>query len=169
MLSRLQILLSDILTFFEAIPGRIKRMPKWHKRITITVTSIFMFWLFCFHYTNVHQVGICRNIFTGETWLDDVPGMSITAPWVQVARIDTRPHRVCVECNCKNATCVLVSFDSNGWKEFVEREGFRYYWWSNRFSFNSGHKEEYRGMRDILRGYAFDGHNYSFIKIEKSL
>lgn len=140
-----------------------------YKRTFISVSSVFLFWLFCFHYTGVHQVGICRNVITGETWLDSISGPNITAPWVQVARIDTRPHRICIECNCRNVNCVLVSFNPEGWKDFVKREGFRYYWWSNRFSFNSGHKKEYRGMNDVLRGYAFDGVEYSFIKIEKSL
>ena len=102
-------------------------------------------------------------------WIDTIPGYNITAPWVQVSRIDTRPQRVCVDCDCRNLNCQLASFDPDGWEEFVRYEGFRYYWWSNRFSFNPGHKNEYRGMNDILRGYAFDGKEYPFIKREKSL
>jgi hypothetical protein len=65
--------------------------------------------------------------------------------------------------------CILVSFNIQGWKEFVDREGFEYWWWYNRFSFNSGSNREYRGMDWILRGYTFDNTNYSFIIKEKTL
>lgn len=140
----------------------------YYKKSTITVISIFFFWLFCFHYTDVNQVAICRNIFSGEVYLDSIAGPSITPPWVQVARIDTRPQRICVDCDCRNITCALVSFNPKGWKDFVKREGFRYYWWSNRFSFNPGHRREYRGVNDIIRGYAFDGVKYEFITIDKT-
>ena len=50
---------------------------------------------------------------------------------------------------------MLVSFDPNGWREFVNNEGFYYYWWSNRISFNMGYDDEYRGMKDLIRGYSF--------------
>jgi len=140
-----------------------------YKKIIISFFSIFFFWLFCFHYTDVNQIAICRNIFSGEVYIDSVAGPNITAPWVQVARIDTRPHRICVDCDCRNINCMLVTFNPKGWKDFVRREGFRYYWWSNRFSFNPGHKREYRGIEDILRGYTFDGGDYEFITIEKTL
>jgi hypothetical protein len=139
------------------------------KYVYITTLSLSFFYFFCFHYINVHEVGIRRNIINGELSIDKTPGMYISAPWVQVAKIDTRPQRLCIECDCRNITCILVSFNPEGWREFVQKEGFRYYWWSNRFSFNSSHKNEYRGMKDILKGYAFDGYQYSFLKFEKNI
>ena len=154
---------------FKLILDGIKEFLKIYRKWIFSFLGIFFFWLFFFHWTGVHQAAICRNFITGEMWIDTIPGYNITAPWVQVSRIDTRPQRVCVDCDCRNLNCQLVSFDPDGWEEFVRYEGFRYYWWSNRFSFNPGHKNEYRGMNDILRGYAFDGKEYPFIKREKSL
>jgi|GEM_PF-2935942 len=140
-----------------------KKLPTFLKRLLIGAVSLFSIWVFCFHYTNVSQVAITRNVFTGVANIDSVSGFNFTTPWVQVARLDTRPHRVCIECDCRWMKCELVTFDPSGWSELVEREGFRYYWWSNRFSFNSGHKQTYRGLIDVLRGYSFDD-GHSFLK-----
>lgn len=158
-----------MLTLLNKIAISFMEFIIFYKKTTISILSVFFFWLFCFHYTDVNQVAICRNFISGEIYLDSVAGPNITAPWVQVSRIDTRPTRICVECGCRNITCYLVSFNPKGWKDFVNKEGFRYYWLSNRFSFNFGHRDEYRGMKDILRGYAFDGYQYKFIKIEQKL
>jgi hypothetical protein len=145
--------------------GKIKEfifmVPKY---VYIFLISFSFFYFFCFHYINVHEVGIRRNIFSGKMDIDKSAGMYLSPPWVQVSKIDTRPNRICIECGCRNLTCVLVSFNPDGWKDFVEKEGFSYYWWSNRFSYNSSHKNEYRGVIDILRGYSFDNTNYEFIK-----
>ncbi len=140
-----------------------------YKKSVISFMSVFVFWLFFFHYTDVNEVAICRNIITGETYLDSIAGPNITAPWVQVAQIDTRPRRICVECDCKNISCMLVTFKKEEWKEFVRVEGFRYYWWANRFSFNMSHKKTYRGVDDILKGYAFDGSKHKFIEIKEAI
>jgi hypothetical protein len=139
------------------------------KYVYIITGSLLFFYFFCFHYVNVHEVGIRRNVINGNLSIDKSPGMYVSAPWIQVSKIDTRPQRICIECDCKNMTCVLVTFNPKGWQDFVQKEGFRYYWWSNRFSFNSSHKNEYRGIKDILKGYAFDGIEYSFLKIEKNI
>ena len=138
---------------------------KWISLGTIPI----ILWLFCFHWTAVHEIGIRRNLFTGTLSLDNQPGPELTYPWVQVSKIDTRPRRLCVECDCKNINCRLVSFNPQGWKEFVEREGFGYWWWSNRISFNSGSDKEYRGMDWILRGYVFDNQGYIFLINEKTI
>lgn len=152
---------------FNKCLGILYKVPKY---IYISFTLLLMFYFFCFHYNNVHEIGIRRNIITGELSLDKNPGMYISAPWVQVAKIDTRPQRLCIDCGCKNMTCKLVIFNVDNWLDFVDREGFRYYWWSNRFSFNISHENEYRGMEDILRGYTFDDtEDYTFIEIEKEL
>lgn len=142
------------------------RLSKLSRILIMSVSFIFLFWLFFVHWTNVQQIAITRNIFTGELKIDTFPGIQISSPWTQVSRIDIRPVRVCVDCECRNMNCKLISFDINGWRNFVEKEGFRYYWWSNRISFNFGNKEEYRGMKNILRGYSFDS-EYKFIKVEQ--
>jgi hypothetical protein len=80
-----------------------------------------------------------------------------------------RPQRLCIECGCKTINCRLVSFNPEGWREFTVREGFRYWWWSNRFSFNPGAEREYRGMDWIMRGYGFDSADLPFVTVEKAL
>jgi hypothetical protein len=137
--------------------------------IALITSTLVFFWSFMFHWTGVHQVGIVRNIISGNIYIDTVPGPNITMPWVQVVRIDTRPHRICVECACTNMTCTLVSFRKEGWKNLIEKEGFRYYWWDNRFSFNMGHRKEYRGINDLFKGYALDGRTHNFLNYHQEI
>lgn len=59
----------------------------------------------------------------------------------------------------------LVQFNADGWQEFVQTEGWYYYWWANRFSFNFGYSEEHRGLKDIMRGYAYGTRRYTFINV----
>lgn len=134
---------------------------------TILGTTFAICYLLFFNYLEPYEVGIARNAFTGEIVLQK-GGMHLTAPWVRVATIDTRPQRVCVTTTGRGFNCLLVAFDPVAYKEFVAVEGFRYYWWANRFSFNSGYHEEYRGMRDLLRGYAYSVKKYPFITIIRS-
>ncbi|HRY36379.1 MAG TPA: hypothetical protein P5230_00650 [Candidatus Magasanikbacteria bacterium] len=123
---------------------------------------MFLTYIFCIHHTDVSHVGIMRNFVTGEM-NTDTQGWNLTAPWVKVAKIDTRPVRVCVTTAGKGFNCKLVQFKVSEWREFVVVEGFYYWWWANRISFNSGYNEEYRGMRDLIRGYAFSLTKYKFI------
>jgi len=117
-------------------------------------------------YTDSHHYAIERNIVSGQIVFRGPNGMRITPPWVQVVRIDIRPIRACVDCSCNNIDCRLISFNISGYLEFIEKEGFGYYWWRNRLSFNYGNKLEYRGLPNVLRGYAFDDKNYKFLNVE---
>ena len=108
------------------------------------------------------EEGIAWDRITGVVSLQN-KGWNITAPWVLVARIDTRPMRVCVTTAGRGFNCKLVQFAPNAYKKFVETEGLYYYWWANRISINLGYDEEYRGMRDLLRGYAYDVRHYPFV------
>lgn len=137
--------------------------------IWVASISIFIFlsWAFLFHWTGVHHASIMRNIFTGEVKVDTIPGPQLSAPWVQVSRIDTRPRRMCIDCDCRVLNCKLVQFKPSGYRDFVDREGFSYWWWSNRISYNSGSDKTYRGMDWILRGYSFDNIDYKFINVTK--
>lgn len=125
---------------------------------------LFLSYLLFFHYTSQHEVGLVMNKLNGEVYID-TPGIHLTPAWFKVSKIDKRPQRVCISSTSKTVTCKLVVFEKNYFQEFVKREGFRYYWWDNRFSFNSGHSEEYRGIRDVLRGYAFSNAKLKFLKI----
>lgn len=135
--------------------------------VTLTPLTILILWALTFSWNSVHHISFERNLISGTLQIDTTPGPKITYPWVQVSKIDTRPVRVCVQCQCHNMTCNLVSFDRNGWMDFIDREGFGYYWWRNRFSYNSGHDIEYRGVNDILMGYSMDGNKYTFLKVHE--
>lgn len=136
-------------------------------RINYILPSLFLFWLMFFNYNSQHHISINRNLITGKVTMSGA-GMYITAPWVQVSRIDTRPFRVCIDCGCKNITCKLVAFNPNGWEEFVKREGFKYYWLVNRISFNSAFDHEYRGIKAVLKGYT-EGKEYPFLTVKEDL
>lgn len=124
-----------------------------------------LFYLAFVNHLEAYQVGIARNLVTGEAKLQDRGGYHFTAPWVQVARIDARPFRVCITSATRAFNCKLVQFELSAYKEFVTVQGFQYYWWANRISFNFGYAEEYRGMKDILRGYAYGVKKYPFIMV----
>lgn len=116
------------------------------------------------HDTESGWVGIEKNQVTGELALDH-PGWNLNPPWVWVAMMDTRPQRVCISTTARAYECKLVQFETEAYQEFVVTEGWRYYWWSNRLSFNWGYDEEYRGVRDVLRGYAFSPKPYPFLTV----
>lgn len=126
---------------------------------------IALFYIACIHYQDSHHIAILWNRINGEARLEASGGIKFTLPWVAAAKIDTRPMRVCVTSSSKSFNCKLVQFAPEAYKEFLRVEGFRYYWLSNRISINFGYDEEYRGMKDILRGYAYDVRMYPFIRI----
>jgi hypothetical protein len=141
---------------------------KWQKWVGLGGgTSLLILIGYCalLNYTEPTQAGIARNYITGDVWLQETGGWHITAPWVVVVKIDTRPIRVEVSSAGRGYNAKLVQFNVRGWREFVATEGFWYYWWANRLSFNFGYHEEHRGMKDILRGYAYTGRRYPFILI----
>ena len=131
----------------------------------LVATSAFVFWLCFLNYTEPTELGIARNIITGQTWAQTKGGWHLTAPWTLVATIDTRPIKVSVDSAGRGYSARLVQFVPEFWEEFVETEGFRYWWWSNRLSFNFGYNEEHRGIRDIFRGYAYGQKQYPFLRV----
>jgi len=124
--------------------------------------ALFLPYLACFNYLEQNEVGIAWNRATGELWLQNA-GYHFTAPWVAVSSVDTRPMRVCVTTAGRGFNCKLVQFVPDDYREFVAVEGFRYYWLANRFSINSGYDDEYRGMKDLMRGYAYGTKKYPFV------
>lgn len=132
----------------------------------VFIISLFFVYLPFVNIISQYENGISRNIVTGQVIVQK-PGFYWTAPWVQVASIDLRPQRVCVESAGKAYNCRLAEFDIVFAEDFVKTEGFYYYWWSNRLSVNFGYHEEYRGMRDLMRGYAYSITQYPFVKVVK--
>lgn len=143
-----------------------KMRPQGGIVISIIFSSIVCLFYFGFlNYTEPTEVGVVRNVATGEMILQEGGGWYCTTPWVFVSKIDLRPMRVAITTSGHGFNAKLVQFNPRAWRKFVETEGFRYWWWANRFSFNFGYDEEYRGMKDILRGYAFSTKRYEFITI----
>lgn len=119
-----------------------------------------------FHYVDTGYAQITWEPLTGEVGLLN-QGWHVVSPLTLTTEIDTRPQRLCLPSDTHAAiNCRLVQFDTTHYREFITTEGWRWYWWSNRLSFNSGY-ETYRGFRDVLRGYAFSANQYSFIKMLK--
>lgn len=138
------------------------------KRSILSIFAICLFYLMFVDYIDHYEVSIRRNILSGETYIDTTGGFNLSVPWVLTSNIETRPIRICITSSSRIYNCKLVSFDPNGFEDFVELEGFKYYWWANRLSYNIGHDVEYRGISDIIKGYCFDeSKKHSFIKIEK--
>lgn len=111
------------------------------------------------------RVAISRDYATGRIELQDRHGWHLKPPWVLVSMIPTTPQRLCLTSAAHAGfNCKLVRFVPAQFREFLRVEGFGLYWWANRFSINTGYREEYRGIRDILRGYAFAAEPYQFIE-----
>ena len=135
-------------------------------------TIIFSILTFCYftlyNYTDYSHCSINRNIFTGYMYIDTIPGHNLTFPWVQIVQVDLKPCRIPILSNSRTFNYKLVRFNPKFYREFVSTEGYRYYWWSNRISFNFGHDYESRGFFDVLKGYAYDSKKWDFIIIEKT-
>lgn len=145
-------------------------MKSWlkKKRIWVLIASLtllFLAYIGFVNHTEPTEIGIARNIITGEMWVQEGGGYHLNPPWVLVPIVDTRPVRVSVASAGRGYSAKLVQFKKDEWREFVQTEGWRYWWWSNRLSFNFGYKEEHRGMKDILRGYAYSPKEYGFIVV----
>lgn len=138
---------------------------KWVKRLVLVITGILLFWIFFLKYVDQYEVGIARNIISGKTWLLEGNGLNFKAPWVYIPKIDTRPMRVEICSAGHGFSAKLVQFNKKCWEDFANTEGVWFYWWANRISFNSGYDVEHRGIKDILRGYAYSPKKYSFIII----
>lgn len=136
---------------------------KW---VTVLLGVLGISYFAFFSYNSVHEAAIVYNARSGEVTLFS-PGPHISPPWVFSSNTDIRPQRVCITSVAKSTNCKLVQFIPSEYQKLIEREGFRYYWWDNRISFNLGYREEYRGFIDILRGYTFTAEKIlpPFIKI----
>ena len=134
----------------------------WFKYVLIVMPFLAL-WS-TFNYVDQGQAGLGWNPISGEIFLQS-PGMHWTSPITLVSIVETRPQRVCITSSAHAApNCKLVKFDKQYFREFVAVEGWRYYWFDNLISFNSGHEETYRGFRDVLRGYAFSAQEYKFVE-----
>lgn len=130
----------------------------------LKVTGVlFIFYLLFFNFLTMNQISFNHNIIDGTVQCDTVPGFKLSAPWIQVSKIDKRPVRVSIDCSCRNLTSKLVQFNPKEYESFIQKEGWGYYWLRNRISFNFGNKEEWRGFDNVLRGYAFDQEKYKFL------
>lgn len=135
------------------------------KVLGICFLGAFVFYVFCLNYLESGEAGLTWNPLSGEISAQTTPGWQLSSPLVFVSRVDLRPQRLCMTSAAHAAVnCKLVEFDMEHRKEFIATEGWGWYWWANRVSFNFGHAETYRGFRDILRGYAFSSTPYPFIK-----
>lgn len=131
--------------------------------------AIPIMYILGFNYLEPTQVGLARNWITGEVYLQEQPGWHFTQPWVWITRIPTTPLKVSISTASRGYSSKLVQFNTKEYMSFVHTEGWAYYWWYNRLSFNFGYSsfEEFRGFRDVMRAYAYSANKYPFITILK--
>jgi len=147
----------------------IKRTYIWGKRLLIAVLLWFIFVVCFVTHLEPTEDGIGMNWLNGELRLLERNGWHITPPWVWVAKVQTTPMRVSVSTASRGYSAKLVQFNSEHYEEFIKTEGWYFYWWYNRLSFNIGYdrNEEYRGFRDVMRAYAYSAKKYPFITLLK--
>ncbi len=141
---------------------------RWWRMGKITVFIVMLYIALrtvSLHHLEPDEIFLTRGIIGGKTSIISKGGWNFTNPFTWTARVPTSPMRVCITSSGRGVNCKLVRFNPDKYEQFLETEGFRLYWWANRFSFNWGYDEEYRGIRDIFRGYAFAAQKYSFITV----
>ncbi|NTV41319.1 MAG: hypothetical protein HGA61_03550 [Candidatus Moranbacteria bacterium] len=144
-------------------------MQSTHTWLPVKIISAFLavpfiFYLGFLNHTEPTELGVARNVLSGEILIQEGGGWHLTPPWVLVSVIGTRPMKVEIPTSGHGYKAKLVQFNVREWRKFIETEGFHYWWWANRISFNSGY-ETYRGMKDLMRGYAFSAKQYPFVQI----
>lgn len=148
------------------------RLYSLSKRVKAAVAAavvLIAFYFGCVTHVEPNEMGVDYNVFTGELRGDTAAGYYVSPPWRLVSMIDLRPMRVSISSTANSYGSKLVQFDKAHWREFVQTQGFGYWWWNNRLSFNSGYNTEYRGFRDVIRGYAYGNKRYEFIIVLEDL
>lgn len=134
---------------------------------------VFVLWLAFIsmvRYIEPGEAALTWRPISGEITMRDRPGWDISPPWAFVTVIDTRPQRLCLTSTAHSApNCRLAQFDTSQYRAFIAAEGWSWYWFRNRLSFNYGYDETYRGWRDVMRGYTFSQHQYPFIRYPEGL
>lgn len=151
-----------------------RNINTWPKRLGWSAAALFIVVLILFVLARVllissvenYELGYKFNRLNGQITKLERTGWFVNLPFVvSVKTVDLRPMQVCLNANRRVLNCKLVQFNASFFEDFLRVEGWWYYWWANRISYNLGHKEEYRGMRDILRGYSFSRQHYPFITV----
>lgn len=126
--------------------------------------TLFFFYLFFYYYTGQHEACITQNLITGQMKMESRAGHHFTMPWVQASKLNLLPVKVCVVSATRNVNCKLVKFNPEKWEELIKWEGYHYYWWYNRISFNFG-QPTYRGFRNLMLGHAYGENRCSCVEI----
>jgi hypothetical protein len=85
---------------------------------TLCIIGTLLIYLSSFNFLNRSRYHLIIYI-DGTVTCDTTRGMKLSAPWILVSVIDTRP-RVCIDCSCRNITCKLVYFNPKEYKIFVQ-------------------------------------------------
>lgn len=133
--------------------------------IVSPVLILVLFYCLFLNYNGATEVALALNPFNGKVTLQDKGQFYLTPPWVLVSNIDTRPIRVELGSASHAYSAKLVQFNPEGYEQLIELEGWHYYWWYNRLSFNYSYKHENRGFRDILRAYAYSPKKCQFVEV----
>jgi hypothetical protein len=147
----------------------LRTVLRWTKRVAIALVILIVVRVTLVTKLEPTEDGIGINWFNGELRLLERNGWHVTPPWVWVTKVPTTPMRVSISTASRGYSAKLVQFNSEHYKEFIKTEGWYFYWWYNRLSWNIGYDriEEYRGFRDVLRAYAYSAKKYPFVTVLK--
>ena len=140
---------------------------KHTKLITLLLSALLSFYLMCIYHVEPNEMVITWNPVSGELNSDTTSGYYISPLWEFASNISTSPIRVCITSTSNSYSCMLAQFNPVEYESFVNTQGFGYYWFKNRISFNFGYDDEYRGFKDIMRGYAYGNEDYKFLIIKE--
>ena len=119
--------------------------------IASTIVGMLLFWILFLNHTSINEIGIEYNALNGEISLQETPGWYATSPLVRVTYISTLPFKVRVPSRAKVIVAKMVMFNPIGIKEYIRMQGFDY-------ALNSD-------LHNVFLGYAYSGHEYSFMTI----
>lgn len=153
----------------EDKPSIVGRVIVWALSISsISLVSLFFFWIFFLNHVDPQEVGITYNSSTGDISLQSQPGWHETSFWVRETSVSTLPYQVCLYAGVRVGSCKMVRFVATpqSIKDFVSDQGFH--------SYNSGNggsascatiDQQCYGVPAILMGYAFSNQKRSFYEV----
>lgn len=108
--------------------------------------SLIVFWIWYANWVNFidrNELGFTYDKRTGQIEKVKHTGWLIATPWwIDVHKIDLRPHQVCMNANSRVLNCKLVKFNPEGLEKFIEAHG------------RAAGDNQY--VYEILKSYAFN-------------
>lgn len=119
------------------------------------VVGFFLFYFLFLNHVSVNELGVAYNASNGNMVAQEHPGWYLTSPLTRVAYLNLLPERVEIPSSAKVINAKMVRFKKEGWREYVEIQGFGY-------DLNTT-------QSSAMLGYAFSGKDWPFLEITEEL